>query len=93
MSSTELSGTLQERNGTHGDYHVQSSCTEYIESALRTGRNWDELPAFCKHALKMVSVKLGRILSGDWSHVDHWHDIQGYAGLVEKQLIRRDSSS
>jgi hypothetical protein len=29
---------------------------------------------------------MGRILAGNPSHADHWHDIQGYAKLIEDRL-------
>jgi hypothetical protein len=91
MSSTGLSGHLQtvkDRGVTHGDFHTQSNCTENIARCVRNSRNYGDLPTYAKHALEMVSVKLGRILSGDWSYVDHWHDIAGYASLVEQELTK-----
>ena len=34
----------------------------------------------------MIAVKISRILTGDPSHADNWHDIAGYATLVERRL-------
>jgi len=83
-----VSHTLDNRGGTHGHFRAQSGITQNITEFMRTGRNWDDLPSYGKHALEMVAVKLGRILSGDWSYTDHWHDIAGYATLVEQELTR-----
>jgi hypothetical protein len=91
MSSTEpseVSSTLSKRGATHGSFRTQSGITQNITEFMRGGRNWDDLPAYAKHAMEMVAVKLGRILTGDWSHTDHWHDIAGYAQLVEKELTK-----
>jgi hypothetical protein len=89
MPSINVSETLQNRGGTHGEYHVQSNCSQNIADAMRSGLNWDNLPAYAKQALEMVAVKLGRILSGDWTYADHWHDLAGYPQLVEKELKSR----
>jgi len=34
----------------------------------------------------MIAHKIGRILNGDPDYQDSWHDIIGYARLVERQL-------
>jgi UDP-N-acetylmuramoylalanine-D-glutamate ligase len=39
-------------------------------------------------ALDQISGKIARILTGNSNHIDHWHDIAGYATLVELQLQR-----
>ena len=36
--------------------------------------------------LGTIADKIGRILSGDPNYADNWHDIQGYAKLVEDRL-------
>jgi hypothetical protein len=39
-----------------------------------------------QEALDMIFHKIGRILNGDPNYADSWHDIAGYASLVDKQL-------
>jgi hypothetical protein len=39
-----------------------------------------------REAIDMICHKLGRILSGDPSHPDHWLDIQGYARCAWERL-------
>ena len=34
----------------------------------------------------MIVHKIARILAGDPNHADHWHDIAGYAILVEERI-------
>jgi len=34
----------------------------------------------------MVVHKISRILNGNPNNIDSWHDIVGYASLVEKRL-------
>ena len=37
-------------------------------------------------ALDMICNKMARIVNGDPSYIDNWHDISGYATLVEQEL-------
>jgi len=34
----------------------------------------------------MIAHKIARIINGDPNHLDSWHDIAGYATLVEQEL-------
>jgi hypothetical protein len=40
-----------------------------------------------REALDMIAHKIGRILNGDPNYADSWHDLEGYARLVEQRLI------
>ncbi len=39
-----------------------------------------------KESLEMNMHKVARILNGDPTYLDNWHDIIGYTRLVEKRL-------
>ena len=51
-----------------------------------TYSNWDTLQGYQKQALDTIADKISRILTGDPTYLDNWHDIQGYAKLVENIL-------
>ena len=36
-----------------------------------------------------MQTKVARILSGDFTHPDHWVDLQGYPRLVETRLEKK----
>ena len=55
---------------------------------MRRTPGWHRLDPDMKEALEMISLKVARILNGDADVTDHWHDIAGYARLVEKRLVR-----
>ncbi len=78
--------TLDSRNSVHGLYHEQAELGEAIRKLMATGFNWRSLSTTQRDALVMISVKISRILTGDPNHADHWHDLQGYARLVEREL-------
>ena len=53
---------------------------------MRQSTNWPRLDHVQAEALEQIATKIGRLLSGDSKHADHWKDIQGYAKLVEDRL-------
>ena len=77
---------LAERGKTHGDYAVHAKITQTLRSVMHAAPNWSKLSAVQKETLDMNAHKVGRILSGDPDHVDHWDDIAGYARLVGNRL-------
>ena len=47
---------------------------------------WFDLEPVQREALDMICCKLSRILSTRGRNLDDWHDLAGYATLVEKHL-------
>ena len=81
-----VQSTLEERNSTHGDYGMQAGTSQAIQMTMQAGVNWSRLTCTQRDALQMISVKISRILTGNPNHADSWHDIAGYAMLVEREL-------
>ena len=78
--------TIAARQSTHG---VFSENTKFIQAAkdlARQGPNWATMPAYQREAVDMLMHKIGRILYGDPSHLDHWVDISGYSDRVVKTI-------
>lgn len=86
MTMTTIDTTLNDRAKTHGNFAHHSTITQLIKDAITCQPNWRILDPDQREALDMIAHKIGRILAGDPNHVDHWHDIAGYATLVEKRL-------
>jgi hypothetical protein len=49
--------------------------------------NWEKLDDDMREAFHIIANKMGRILNGDPSFHDSWHDIVGYAKLVADRLL------
>ena len=77
---------LEERGKTHGDFCTHAYVTQMIKRVFSTSDNWREMRVTQRESLEMIAHKIGRILSGDPDHKDHWVDIAGYAMLVGKEL-------
>ena len=77
---------LEERKGTHGSFEDNASFMQPAKELMRQSRNWNSLSNTQKEALEMIIHKIGRIVSGNANHKDHWDDIGGYAELEAKIL-------
>lgn len=87
----DLEKTLSERNITHGNFLDNSRIAQVIKAMMRTSKNWPTMTYDQKEALEMIAHKIARIVSGDSRHADSWHDIGGYARLVENRIVEGES--
>ena len=88
--------TLKERGARYGDFADHALIAQELQDVMHTGithdwngdpmTGWARLSAVQKQALTVIADKIARILSGDPNYADNWHDIQGYARLVEERL-------
>ena len=81
--------TLSERGNRYGDFCNHALITQTIKHTMTLTPNWKNLSPDKKECLEMIAHKIGRILNGDPEYVDSWHDIAGYATLVEKELSKK----
>lgn len=91
---TDVSDTLKNRQGTHGDYHEQAELFAALWRTAQTGPKFRALTDQQMGGLLMVLHKSSRILCGNPNEPDHWHDIAGYATLVERDIVthRKENS-
>ena len=75
--------TISERTKTHGDFTELSKTSQMFKAVIQT-RGMSTLTPDKLEALDMIVHKMARILHGDPNNSDHWHDIAGYASLIEK---------
>lgn len=85
MGVDPIEKTLAERASTYGNFAQEAVLVETIKKALRAHPKWDYLPDDCKLSLEMITLKQVRAVN-DFRHTDNWHDIGGYAKLVEDRL-------
>lgn len=65
---------------------------EEVEAHLaQQKKNWTKLAPDQQQALDTICDKIARILNGDPDYTDNWHDIQGYAKLVEDRLLQEQT--
>ena len=82
----KVNDTLQERGNRYGKFKSHAQITQLLKSCMVLSDKWEYLDPDQKEALEMIMHKIGRILNGDPNYADSWHDIAGYALLVEQRL-------
>src|SRR6059058_4295694 len=88
---SEVDEILDQGVWTHGDFADVAGVDQALKEAVRRGRNWGKLSASHRAAIEMIVHKIARVLAGDPDEPDHFLDIQGYAGLVLRDIRRRKS--
>ena len=88
--SAKLQVTLDTRGATYGDFAEIADLSEGFKKVVSDylGRTGRRLPAVHQESLMMIFHKIARALAGDPNYVDNWHDIAGYASLVELHIKR-----
>lgn len=81
-----IAATLAARGGRYGAFADQAKTSQALVSVCHQSPNWELLAPDQKDGLYMIAVKISRILNGDANYLDSWHDIAGYATLVEDRL-------
>lgn len=83
---TGVAATLAERGSRYGDFTHHAEVAQRLQDVMREYPGWDQCNSVQRQALTVIADKIARILSGDPNYADNWHDIQGYAKLVEERL-------
>lgn len=89
----QVDETLVQRGKHYGDFKDTFGVIQELKLVMQHGKGWDHMPLERREALEMIAVKLGRLVSGDSGHADSWHDIAGYARLVEGSLTKNDDAA
>ena len=94
-----VEATLAERGSRYGKFSDHARIAQKLQDVLRgytvtktflgkerTIHPWQRLPQVHAQALTVICDKIARVMSGDCNYLDNWHDIQGYAKLVEDYI-------
>ena len=79
--------TLEERGARYGKFIDHAGFAQAIQDVCRSSPNWDTMRPDVRQCLTVISDKMARILNGDSEYTDNYHDIAGYAILVEKRIV------
>lgn len=83
---SDVSKTLAERGGRYGAFAEHAKIAQGLQDVLHAAPNWSKLDPDMRQAMCVICDKMARILNGDPYYDDNWHDIQGYAKLVETRI-------
>lgn len=88
---TNIDNTLEQRGSTYGTFTANADTCQLLKCVIHSHPNAIGLSTYHMEALDMIFHKIARIINGDPNHIDSWHDISGYATLVEKILIEQQA--
>ena len=81
-----IESTLNQRGSRYGKFKDVAATTYALQEILRNAKNHEHMTDDQVIALDMICNKMARIVNGDPDNTDNWHDIAGYATLVEQEL-------
>lgn len=81
-----VDATLTERGNRYGKFKDHAELSQQLKEAMHCADGWARLEPDMREALEMIQHKVARILNGDPTYADSWHDIAGYAKLVDDRL-------
>ena len=82
----KLRQTLNQRQEQYGSFEDVAMFTEQMVDVMRRGY-YEKLAYNQKMALYMICSKMARIVNGNPNHKDSWHNIAGYATLIDNELV------
>jgi len=88
---TNVQQTLAERGDRYGSFENHAVIAQDLQNVMRNahgGAGWAQLAPDQRQALTVISDKIARMLNGDPNYRDNWHDIVGYASLVDQRMAR-----
>jgi len=85
--------TLQEREATHGDFANVASYAQLLKDILRESKGYINMNDAQREACETWLMKTARLMAGDVEHIDHAHDIAGYATLYVRACGARLAAS
>lgn len=82
---TDIQETLAERKIQHGLFKKHAEIEQNLRNIMDC--NCGDLDEVQQIGLGMILHKIARILNDGHQHSDTWHDIAGYAILVEQSIL------
>lgn len=85
-----IEDTLAERGDRYGSFEHHATIAQELQDTMRAQGGWARLAPDQKQALTVIADKIARMLNGDPAYRDNWHDIVGYAKLVDDRMARAE---
>lgn len=82
--------TIKDRDSKYGAYADYAKTCYQLKFVSDHSKHHKDFCHIHTEALDMIFCKIARILNGDPNLIDNWHDIAGYARLVEIELEKEE---
>lgn len=81
-----INKALEQRGERYGKFKDVAATIYALQEILRDAKSYKHMSDDQVIALDMICNKMARIVNGDPNYIENWHDIAGYATLVEQEL-------
>lgn len=85
---TDINSTLPERGERYGSFEHHAKIAQDLQRVMHAEAGWLKLADDQRQALTVIADKIARMLNWDPAYRDNWHDIVGYAKLVDDRMKR-----
>ena len=85
---SSLGGTLKTRGSRYGEFRDNADVTDRLMAIIlqADADSIHMMDYVQREALHIICQKISRICNGDPNYNDNWHDIAGYATLIDDYL-------
>jgi len=87
-----IESTLAERGERYGSFEHHACIAQDLQEVMRSQAGWSRLAPDQRQALTVIAYKIARMLNGDPNYRDNFHDIAGYAKLVDDRMARDEQA-
>jgi hypothetical protein len=77
--------TVVTRQKEYGGFHNNAEYAQQLKRIVESSPMWTTMHPMQQEALHMICSKMSRIMCNP-NHKDSWHDIAGYALLIDEEL-------
>lgn len=88
--SNNINDTLAQRGSKYGAFDLNASVTQSLLKIVQNAPQYNKLTDQHREVLHMIFHKIARCVCGDPNYADNFHDIAGYAKLLEDFLNEVD---
>ncbi|HGJ5456738.1 TPA: DUF6378 domain-containing protein [Pseudomonas aeruginosa] len=89
--NTSIDQTLSERGSRYGSFMDHARIAQRLQDVMREEKGWYALQHDQRQALTVIADKIARMLNGKPDYRDNWHDIVGYAKLVDDRMAAQEN--
>ena len=89
----DIKVTMKDRGARYGAFADNAATAQALKVVFKAGCSWDKLPPVARESLDQIAIKIARAVTGGPDQIDTFHDIAGYAILVEQFYIGQASAT
>ena len=87
-----IDATLAERGGQYGSFADLANVAVDLKRIVAATPGWARMAPDQREATRIILNKFARMLNGDPDYRDNWHDIVGYAKLVDDRMAADEAA-